>query len=234
MLKCPVCSVDLAKLAVFPDVCPGCGYRLNRPGTESASVQLLSDGGLPREPENDATWQSDEASLLPAAGTPENADDDPNNSKTFVSDEWDEAASQQGPASEKVESGESEQGAIGESASIQLISDSAEPRQANLDATLQSDEASFLPPAGMSSNAEDDPDNSKTFVSDEFDDAANSQTVQSGEIDESQASVAGGADGKRRKGARPSNSKNPTTPRSSKRCNPKNSRSRTRTRSIAR
>src|SRR5258708_3180177 len=97
MLKCPVCSVDLAKLAVFPDACPSCGYRLARPGTESGSVQLISDSGSgePKSHALDATMQSDEQSLLPAGDMPARADDDPSNSKTFVSDEWDDPAAPQ-------------------------------------------------------------------------------------------------------------------------------------------
>ncbi len=103
MLKCPVCSVDLTTLSVFPDTCPGCGYRLSKPGSESASVQLISDSGLGESsgPPLDATMQSDEASLLPMAGASANADDDPSNSKTFVSDEWDDPASQSGGSLEK-------------------------------------------------------------------------------------------------------------------------------------
>ncbi len=96
-------------------------------------------------------------------------------------------------APSKSESGESARPVIGESASLQLISDSGESRGAKFDATMQSDEASLLPPAGSSERADDDPNNSKTFVSDEWDDPVNSQTVQSGEFDESQGSAAGGS-----------------------------------------
>lgn len=191
MLKCPVCSVDLEKLSVFPDACPGCGFKLTRPGTESASVQLISDSGEPRNAENEATWQADEDSPLPAAGKSEDAADDPSNSKTFVSDEWDDPISQEGAAAQKSGSGDSNQGPVEERASLQLISDSGEPPRAEFDATMQSNEASLLPGGGKSESADDDPNNSKTFVSDEWDNEDNSKTVQSGEFDESSGSVAG-------------------------------------------
>jgi hypothetical protein len=126
MLKCPVCSADLAKLDVFPEACPDCGYRLTRSGAESASVQLISDSGEPRNADLDATLQSEE--LLPSASASADATDDPSNSKTFVSDEWDDA-----PAPRKNESGQSDRPPIGQSASLQLISDSGEPRQAELE-----------------------------------------------------------------------------------------------------
>src|SRR5689334_1338419 len=138
MLKCPVCSIDLMTLSVFPDACPGCGFRLTRPGTESASVQLLSDSGEPRISENEATWHSDEQTLLPPAPAPAAAspvggqaaapsgDDDPNNSKTFVSDEFedpaaaqlgDSAADRAGDAAD--DRAERTLGSINESASLQ-------------------------------------------------------------------------------------------------------------------
>jgi hypothetical protein len=186
MLKCPVCSADLAKLAVFPDACPVCGYKLNRSTPESASVQLISDAGEPRSGEIEATLQSDEGSLLPARGVSEFAEDDPHHSKTFVSDEWNDPA-----APQSVQSKESSLPPTGESASLQLISDSGEPRRDEIDATLQSNEASLRSAGSSSENAGDDPSNSRTFVSDEWDDPANSQTVQSGEFDESPGSPAG-------------------------------------------
>jgi len=210
MLKCPVCSVDLTTLSVFPDACPGCGFKLTRPGTESASVQLLSDSGEPMISENEKTWHSDEHTLLPppvaSSGGPAAEsqsiaphvggqtalppdDDDPNNSKTFVSDEFDDpAAAGQGDAADRT------LGSMGESASLQLISDSGESRNPANDATMQSDEHSLLPGAGTAASVDDDPNNSKTFVSDEFDPADIGKTVQSGEFDESGGASGGAVD----------------------------------------
>ena len=166
MLKCPVCSADLAKLAVFPDACPGCGYKLTRPGEESASVQLISDSGEPRNAELDATMQSDEASLLPPGGLSENAsDDDPHNSKTFVSDEWDDAEN-----SQTVQSGEFDEskGSAPSDASAEPGVDKTvqfeESDDPSIVRTLQSEEFSLEDAAGPGQGGAD-----RTIISDEWD-----------------------------------------------------------------
>ena len=188
MLKCPVCSADLAKLSVFPDACPNCGYQLSKPGSESASVQLISDSGESKNSDNEATWQSEDESPAPVGGQTAFPVVDPNNSKTFVSDEWDDPA--HGAAASKGNAGAGDQAPIGDSSSLQLICDSGERPRSDVDATLQSDENSPHFATGQSQAADDDPNNSKTFVSDEFDNEDNSKTVQSGEFDESQESIA--------------------------------------------
>jgi WD40 repeat protein/serine/threonine protein kinase len=179
MLKCPVCHADLAKLAALPLECPACGASISQSGDDRSSVQQISDSGTSR-PGAEATIQSADSSLLPdTPKTSEPSDDDPNLSKTFVSDEWDDP-----PSSKTMDSGERP-----ESASLQLLSDSPPQPRVESDKTVESSDSSLLPAGGETgtsgSDSADDPSNSKTFVSDEFDDP-NSLTVQSGEFDESQ------------------------------------------------
>src|SRR5262245_34710027 len=80
-------------------------------------------------------------------------------------------------------------------ASVQLISDSAEPSGSQLDKTVESADSSLLPdasPAGQ--DRQEDPNLSKTFISDEWDDPSISKTVQSDEFGETGADASGGGD----------------------------------------
>src|SRR5437773_1405212 len=103
MLKCPHCKTDLSKMGAFPEVCPSCGLGLSRPGSESASVQLLRDSADLSGLDAGGTMQSDDASLGSGSGSVGSgsgsaAVDDPNSSKTFVSDQWDDPLAAEAPS----------------------------------------------------------------------------------------------------------------------------------------
>ncbi|MBI3864665.1 MAG: protein kinase [Planctomycetia bacterium] len=199
MLNCPYCKTDLAKLAAFPDVCPGCGKRLDRPGNESASVQLLRDSadlsGSGSVSDAGGTMQSGDSSLgsagsgsgVSGSGSGSSAADNPNSSKTFISDQWDEPPVPDAPSKSD------DYPKLKESASVQLLRDSAEESNPDIAATVQSSEFAPAAPAGTTPSGEsDDPNISKTFVSDEFDENdVNSLTVQSGEMEHGVSEQAG-------------------------------------------
>ncbi|HEY3967435.1 MAG TPA: protein kinase [Planctomycetaceae bacterium] len=191
MINCPQCKTDLAQLAVFPDICPSCGHPLSRPGSESASVQLLHGSADKSVSEGRGTVNEEDrssgsglvsgsaSSLSGPAGsvsrsTGSTGSDDPNFSKTFVSDQWDESDAE---APSKSNEGIGPAG----SASVQLIGDSGEVSNSEIDVTVQSSE--FSPGAQTASGETEDPNLSKTFVADDPDDV-NSQTVQSGEMEQ--------------------------------------------------
>jgi hypothetical protein len=157
MLKCPVCSADLAKLAEFPDACPGCGYRLARPESERGSVQLISDSAESKQPEIDAPMQSDDSSLIPAGSKSENPDDDPSNSKTFVSDEWENPDNSLTVHSEEFE--ESPPSAEAVDKTVQF-DESDDPTNVK---TMQSEEFALENAAGSGEGLD------RTVVSDEWD-----------------------------------------------------------------
>lgn len=94
MLNCPFCQADLARFDEFPANCPSCSKSLMFSDEGRASVQLLSDSMQPPSRELDATIESldslEAAPPRPDATLAES--DDIKLSKTFVSDEWDDAS----------------------------------------------------------------------------------------------------------------------------------------------